>query len=123
MEDPKELLAIVVAKDPPERENPRDIPPWDRLAYPLKHEALMRLLEMQAGHFSEKRLKPSGGGTGLDSIAVWVKEIGQDIVRVIATASWEPTRTDVAGIKYYELEMLEFDNDGRLVTRAAYNKK
>jgi hypothetical protein len=32
MDNPKELLAIIEAQDPSEKENPHDIPPWERLA-------------------------------------------------------------------------------------------
>lgn len=117
--DPKELLDILVAKVP-SRENPRDIFPWERLAVPLKHEALMRLLEMQVSYFHAKPFKADNRGVGVDNIAVWVKDGPSDMLEVVATPTWNPIRQDAAGAKYYVLETFEFDRTGRLVSRSAY---
>jgi hypothetical protein len=121
-DDPRELLSMVVAQDPPKRENPREIPPWQRLANPLKHEALMRLLELQVTHFAGRPFKPTDEGTGIDSIAVWVKATRQDRVEIVATPTWKPIRSDVTGAQYYVLELLEFSRDGRLTTRQVYSE-
>ncbi len=82
----------------------------------------MRLLELQVSHFAGKPFKPTSEGTGLDHIAVWVKEKRQDKIVIVATPSWKPISPDVTGAKYYVLESLEFSPDGRLTARSAYRE-
>jgi hypothetical protein len=109
MDDPRSLLWIV-------RDN--------RLDTDLKHEALMRLLEIQANHFAGASPGAAGGGVGVDHVVVKFEkeETGANII--LATPQWKPVRPDIGNPKelYYELELITVDNSGRVMKRTPYKE-
>jgi hypothetical protein len=122
MEDPRALLNILKAPDPLAQEGKDVIQPWEHLALPLKHQVLMRLLEIQHIRFGAVPPKPAHEGTGIDHIVVSVRQEKPSSFVFLATPQWSPPRTDALGDSYYELELLEFGSDGRLLYRASYNE-
>lgn len=122
MQDPKALLSILKAADPLAREDREAIQPWEHLALPLKHQALMRLLDIQHSRFGTAPPEPMREGIGIDHIVVSVQQERASNVVFLATSQWTPLRSDATGDNYYELELLEFSSDGRLLKREGYTE-
>ncbi len=87
-----------------------------------RHEAVRALLKLQGEKFGVHLKAPDVKGTGIDHICSWADPVATNVyLRLIATpiklANIHATECD-----YWSMEQLDFDKDGRLISRAAYHQ-
>ena len=122
IDDPKTLLDILMSDKLALVKDQESAHPWDTLKLPLKHQALMRLLEIQAERFRGNVPPAVAEGVGIDHQVVSIEEVLPNRVTILATPQWYPIQEDIAipEDKYYVLEILKFDQNGRLLERLPY---
>jgi len=87
-----------------------------------RHEALRALLNLQNRTLGIHTEPPSERGTGIDHICSWADLAATNVhLRLVATPS---RRADIHASEgdHWSMELLDFDKDGRLVNRLAYNQ-
>jgi len=123
IDDPKLLIELILAKNFNSEGVDNENHPWHDLEVPLKHEALMKLLEVQNDHFAGSSFTPSNEGVGIDHIVILIKNNQLNRVEILATPQWHPIRKDLAGDAYFVLELLVFERSGKLIGRTPYKEK
>jgi hypothetical protein len=87
-----------------------------------RHEALRALLNLQNRTFGIRTKPPSERGTCIDHICSWADLAATNVhLRLVTT----PSRcADIHATEgaYWLMELLDFDENGRLVSRLAYNQ-
>jgi hypothetical protein len=87
-----------------------------------RHEAVRALLQLQSEKFGIHLKSPSVKGTGIDHICSAPDLSATNVfLRLIATPS---KKADIHATEcdYWSLENLDFDRDGRLLSRTAYHQ-
>jgi hypothetical protein len=87
-----------------------------------RHEALRALLNLQSKTFGRRFEPPAERGTGIDHVCVSADLSESNVaLRLIATPSKDADLPAPEG-DYWTMELLDFDKDGRLLRRVAYNQ-
>ena len=87
-----------------------------------RHEAVRALLALQSRSFGVHTKPPAEQGTGIDHICCWADPSATNVsLRLIATPSKRANIQATEG-DYWSMELLDFDKDGRLVSRLPFNQ-
>ena len=91
-------------------------------AVETRHEAVRALLHLQEKQFDVHIPTPAPRGTGIDHVYIVQEATPTNVfLRLIATPSKDADVHAPEG-NYWSMEQLDFDKDGRLISRAAYHQ-
>jgi hypothetical protein len=89
----------------------------------VKHEALRALLDLQYHRFGVEVNPPIKKGTGIDHVYICSETSPSNVfLRLVGTPSKKADvrAKDSNDCDYWSMEQLDFDRDGRLISRTAY---
>ena len=117
LNDPPRLLTIASSY-----EGPAGQPPEHPSAPTIetRHEALRALLRVQRGRFQVVLLAVTDT-TGIDHVVIETLQSSNNLVKLLATPTHLADRKAAEG-DYWSMELLEFDNSGRLLSRQPYKE-
>ena len=87
-----------------------------------RHEAVRALLNLQRRTFGVHTKPPSKRGTGIDHVCSWADPAATNIFLSLITTPSKQADIHATDCDYWSMEMLDFDKDGRLLNRVAYNE-